>query len=103
MRAAHTQSKVRLPCFLRLAQPWKQNSCSPKLLASREEDCRCLLLQCHAPPQSLCTTLFVWFIKGPLKDTWGLFAFGFYFGLLVLGFFGVGSFWKGKECLKRGW
>jgi hypothetical protein len=52
----------------------------------------------------------VWFIKGPLKDTWGLFAFGFYFGLLVLGFFGVGSFWKGKgkllkgkEWLKRGW
>jgi hypothetical protein len=39
------------------------------------------------------------FIKGPLKEGWGLlgvlFAFGFYFGLL-----GVGSFWKGKELLK---
>jgi hypothetical protein len=34
-----------------------------------------------------------------------LFAFGFYFGLwlefFALGFFGVESFWKGKELLKR--
>jgi hypothetical protein len=48
------------------------------------------------------------FIKGLEVFFFLLFAFGFYFGFwkvfgalaFALGFFGVGSFWKGKELLK---
>jgi hypothetical protein len=40
--------------------------------------------------------------KRPLKEEEGLLVFAFGFCLLGLyfGFFGVGSFWKGKELLK---
>jgi hypothetical protein len=40
------------------------------------------------------------FIKGPLKEGWGLLLFAFCRRSFYFGPFGVGSFWKGKELLK---
>jgi O-antigen/teichoic acid export membrane protein len=46
------------------------------------------------------------FIKGPLKEGWGLllvalvFWLGLWLDYFVLGFFGVGSFRKRKELMK---
>jgi hypothetical protein len=64
---------------------------------SEKQEHRFLLLQCHALPESLCSTLFASIYKRPLKDSWGFFfcLLGLYFGL-----FGVETFWKGKELLK---
>jgi hypothetical protein len=73
-------------------------------------------------PKDCCSTLFTTGYKRPTKGGLeaflGLFALGFYFGLLVLalalaltwvfftwgfgfGLFGVENFWKGKELLKE--
>jgi hypothetical protein len=61
-------------------------------LSSEKQEGRFLLLQCHTP-------LFDTVYRRPDEGGLGALCFcfwGLYFGL----FFGVGSFWKGKELLK---
>jgi hypothetical protein len=97
-------------------------------LCSEKQEYRFLLLQCHTPPQSLCSTLFASVYKRPTEGGLGgffAFAFDVYFGLWrVLGLWLLlWAFWcgkllegkritegkriagkllKGKEWLKRG-
>jgi hypothetical protein len=74
----------------------KQKKAEPLLLSllSEKWEGRFLLLQCHTPPQSFCSTLFALFIKGPLKEGWELFGFcllWLYFGLLDFLLFALGG------------
>jgi hypothetical protein len=47
-------------------------------LRSEKQELRFLLLQCHAPPQSLCSTLFAAVYKRPTEGGRGAFAFAFW-------------------------
>jgi hypothetical protein len=69
-------------------------------LASEKQERRFLLLQCHYPPQSLCSTLFADVYKRPLKEGLGFCFLPLAFALE--GFLGFGlvlllwAFWCGK-------
>jgi hypothetical protein len=109
MRTKHKQGEMRLTCFSEIVTALEAEqlfllSC----LCSAKQEGRFLLLQCHAPPQSLCSTLFAAVYKRPTER--GLEALASCLWLLLwalvwvfhLGLFGVGCFWKGKEWLKTG-
>jgi hypothetical protein len=76
-------------------------------LHSEEQECRFLLLQCHATPESFCSTLFATVYKRPPEGGLGAFcflplAFGLedFWGLGFLGSFALilllWDFWCGK-------
>jgi hypothetical protein len=98
-----SKARYSSPAFLRLAQPWKWNSCVSSFVCiqrSRKAGLSCYNLMPFqwASPQP-CLLLF---IKGPEGGRgpfclWLLlWAFAFCFGP-----FGVGSIWKGKDCWRE--
>jgi hypothetical protein len=76
-----------LTCFSEIGTALEAEQLHRLSLRSEKQERRFLLLQCHAPPQSLCSTLFAAVYKrtveGGPEDFWG-------FGLLLL------AFWCGK-------
>jgi hypothetical protein len=72
-------------------------------LCSEKQKCKFLLLQCHTPSKSLCSTLFAVVYKKPLNEAFCFlplaFTVGFELGLLLWAFW-CGEILKGKRITK---
>jgi hypothetical protein len=100
MRTGHKQGEMQLTCFSEIGTDpeREQLACIQR---SRKAGFSCYNVT--PLPKSCCSTLFTTVYKRPLKEEEGLFAFGFYFGLLALALawvfhygFWLWAFWCGK-------